>query len=224
MTPNIKYTIMSDLHLGSDVCQRDKIIEVLKSLKTETLILAGDIIDIDHLKRLSKKDWKILSLLRKMSKNTHIIYIRGNHDSNLAETISDLLGFEFCKNYDFMIGNKKFHVLHMDEFDTFISSFPWITEIATGIYYYIQLLSPKKQILARILKRKSKNFIKSCENTRKRAEKFALEMGYDKIIGGHCHQWYIDNDSRYINVGCFTEIECSYLEINNLENCVMKFI
>jgi len=215
---------MSDLHLGSEVCQRDKIIEVLKHLKAETLILAGDVIDIDHLKRLSKKDWKILSLLRKLSKTTHIIYIRGNHDSKIADIISDLLGFEFRKNYDFTIDGKKFHVLHGDEFDTFVANFPILTEIATGIYYFIQLLSPKKQVLARIIKRRSKNFIKSCENTKHRAEKYAETHEFHKIICGHVHQWYINNDSKYINTGCFTEVDCSYLEINNLGNCVMKFI
>jgi len=211
----LKCVILGDLHLGSGVCQHIKLISLLKTINTETLVLNGDVIDIDHLKRLSKKDWKILSLLRKLSKNTRIIYIRGNHDAKIAEIISELLGFEFKNNYDFICNDKKFHILHGDEFDSFITNFPIITELATGIYYYIQLLSPKKQELARVLKRRSKNFIKSCENTKKKAELYAKHNGYDFVICNHTHQEFISPDSKYINTGCFTEATCSYLEIED---------
>jgi len=219
----LKYVILSDLHLGSGVCQHIKLISLLKNINTETLVLNGDIIDIDHLKRLSKKDWKILSLLRKLSKNTHIVYIRGNHDSKIADIISDLLGFEFKNNYDFICNEKKFHILHGDEFDSFITNFPLITEIATGIYYYIQLLSPKKQELARVLKRRSKNFIKSCEMTKRKAEALAKEKGYDYIVAGHCHSAFFSPNSPYINSGCFTELDCSYIEISD-DNIRLKYI
>ena len=62
-----EYTITNDWHIGSEVCQREKIIYFLKGLQTKTLILNGDIIDINHTKRLKKKDWEILSMLRKIS-------------------------------------------------------------------------------------------------------------------------------------------------------------
>ena len=115
-----KYIITSDWHIGSKVCEYDKLIYFLKHITTDVLILNGDIIDIDHTKRLNKKDWEILSLLRKMSKNTKIIYIRGNHDSNVSKTLSDLLGFEHCESYELNIANKRVAVMHGDEFDFFI--------------------------------------------------------------------------------------------------------
>ena len=40
-----KITIISDLHLGSKASRRDDIIEFLDELKTDTLILNGDVID-----------------------------------------------------------------------------------------------------------------------------------------------------------------------------------
>jgi UDP-2,3-diacylglucosamine pyrophosphatase LpxH len=217
-----KYVITNDWHIGSEVCQRDKIIHFLKNLQTEVLILNGDIIDINHTKRLKKKDWEILSLLRKLSKNTRIIYIRGNHDHEVAELISELLGLEFKNEFDFVINGRKYHVTHGDFFDTFISNFPIITEIATGLYYWIQRISPKKQALARALKRQSKGFIKCCDKIKKHAEHYAEVNHYDYVICGHSHLSYFHTDSCYINTGCFTEVECSYLEID--ENGIPKLI
>jgi UDP-2,3-diacylglucosamine pyrophosphatase LpxH len=219
-----KYIILNDFHLGSEVCQRNKIIEVLKSIKTEVLILNGDLIDINHTKRLKKKDIEILSLLRKASKNTKVIYTLGNHDSEIAPTISDLLGFECLKHYDFELAGKLFHVTHGDYFDTFISKFWLLTEIATGLYYWIQRLDTKKQTISRSLKKNSKSFINCCNNMRKRAELFADIHSYDYVICGHSHQPFSDNNSKYINTGCFTESECSYLTISHDGKIELKFI
>lgn len=219
-----KYIITSDWHIGSDVCQRDKIIKMLKSINTENLILNGDIIDINHLKRLKKKDWEILSLLRKMSKHTHIVYIRGNHDPEISSIISDLLGFDFKKEYDIQVNGIKFHITHGDIFDYFITNMWLLTEIASGIYYYIQKFSSKKQALARALKKKSKGFVKCCDNLKKRAIDYAELKGYDYVIVGHTHQYHLSLPCKYVNDGCFTEIDCSYLEINNFGNMLLKFV
>ena len=210
-----KYVISNDWHIGSEVCQREKIIHLLKHIKTETLVLNGDIIDVEHTKRLKKKDWEILSLLRKLSKTVRIIYIRGNHDSKISEMICDLLGFEFHKEFDFELNGKKFHITHGDYFDFFISKYWLLTEIATGLYYWIQRFSTPKQVIARILKKRSKNFIKCVEKIKERASKFAIDEGYDYVVCGHTHHHYFKDGDKYINTGCFTEAECSYLTIKN---------
>ena len=219
-----KYVITSDWHIGSEVCQRDKIIKMLKSINTENLILNGGIIDIDHLKRLKKKDWEILSILRKLSKDVNIIYIRGNHDPKISETISDLLGFTFKNELDVEVNGIKFHITHGDVFDYFITNMWLLTEIATGVYYFIQRFSSKNQVLARSLKKKSKSFIKCCENLKERAVKFAIKHKYDYVIAGHTHQYFISYDCKYVNAGCFTEVDCSYIEINKLGGMLIKFI
>jgi hypothetical protein len=66
-----KYIITSDWHIGSDVCQRDKIIKMLKSINTEILILNGDIVDIDHVKRLKKKVDTLQALVEDRGKDKH---------------------------------------------------------------------------------------------------------------------------------------------------------
>jgi UDP-2,3-diacylglucosamine pyrophosphatase LpxH len=217
-------TIVSDWHIGSEVCQRDKIINFLKNLNTKMLILNGDIIDINHLKRLTKKDWKILGLLRKHSKHIEIIYIRGNHDPEISEVISELLGLSFKKEFDVTINEVKYHITHGDYFDSFISNFSLITEIATTIYYWIQRFDSKKQTFARSIKRSSKLFTKCCNDVMNKAEKYAISKNYDHIVCGHTHRSYYDINKRYINTGCFTEIECNYLEIDTFGIAHLKTI
>ena len=53
---NYKIVIMSDLHLGMKDCRPTKILEFLDSMKTDLLILNGDVIDFDAMRRGSK--WK----------------------------------------------------------------------------------------------------------------------------------------------------------------------
>ena len=55
-TTGYKAVIMSDLHLGMKDCKPSKILEFLDSMRTDILILNGDIIDFDALRRGSK--WK----------------------------------------------------------------------------------------------------------------------------------------------------------------------
>ena len=219
-----KYTILSDFHLGSEVCQRDKIINVLKNLNTENIILLGDIIDINHTKRLKKKDWEILSILRKLSKHTNIIYTAGNHDSDISPILCELLGFKFMKNLDINVNDKSFHLTHGDFFDIWISKFWLVTEIATSLYYWIQRFDTKRQLISRSLKKNSKSFIKCCENMKKRAERFADLHGYSYIICGHSHHHYFDKSSKYIDTGCFTEIECSYVVISKEGQIQLKIV
>ena len=220
----IKYTITNDWHIGSEVCQRDKILEMLRNLNTETLILNGDIVDIDHVKRLTKKDWKILGALRKLSKHTRIIYLPGNHDFSIYELISELLGLEHMKSFDFEQCGKRYHIVHGDIFDNFLTKHWLITEIASVLYYWVQRISTKAQLMARNIKRRSKNFIKCCSQLKNSAEEYAKHHDYDYIVCGHTHHAELLPGQRYINTGCFTEIEGSYLEIDEQGNHNMQFI
>ena len=99
---------MSDLHLGMKDSSPKKILDFLDGIHTDLLILNGDIIDIDAIKRGSKwknKHTKVLMKILDMSRKTEVIYIKGNHDSDLEE----LFGFELgnIKFVDEYIWNQK---------------------------------------------------------------------------------------------------------------------
>ena len=55
---------LSDIHLGSPICQADLTLKILEEEKYDTLIICGDLLDSYHIHRLCKKQWKILSTLR----------------------------------------------------------------------------------------------------------------------------------------------------------------
>ena len=84
--------IISDLHLGSDVCQAKSLNHFLDNLKnTNKLILNGDVFDSWDFRRLKSSHFKILSKIRHLSQSMEVIWIHGNHDGP-CEIVSHLLG------------------------------------------------------------------------------------------------------------------------------------
>ena len=69
---------MSDLHLGMKDCRPTKILEFLDSIKTDLLILNGDIIDFDAMRRGSKwknKHTKVVTKILNISRHIPVIYL-----------------------------------------------------------------------------------------------------------------------------------------------------
>jgi UDP-2,3-diacylglucosamine pyrophosphatase LpxH len=213
-----KFLILSDFHLGSKVTRHDMILKVLET-PAETIILNGDIIDIDGTHRLNKKDWKVLSVLRKLSKHSSIHYLAGNHCQNIGEVISELLGFEFHRQ-DYSIRSENLHIYmaHGDIWDTFIGDHPFLTNVAGAIYYYLQRLNPHNQKIPRWLKQRSKSWLGAANRVKHNAIKYAKNHGFDVIIAGHTHlaEEYLSEESGiyYYNLGCFTDYQCSYVVVN----------
>ena len=112
---------MSDLHLGMKDSSPKKILEFLDSIHTDLLILNGDIIDMDALKRGSKwknKHTKVIMKLLDMSRDTDIIYIRGNHDSDLEDVYGYKFGnIKFMDEYIYNHDDKKMLIFHGDKID-----------------------------------------------------------------------------------------------------------
>ena len=158
--------IISDIHLGSDVCQAKKLISFLTSIEngtnpTKSIILNGDLFDSWDFRKLKKSHWRVLSYIRRLSKNINIIWVAGNHDGP-AEVISHLLGVEFLEEYIFESGTKKILVLHGDQFDSVISNQPMLVYFADKVYKLIQKID-RSFYLAKLAKRSSKTFMRNAE-------------------------------------------------------------
>jgi UDP-2,3-diacylglucosamine pyrophosphatase LpxH len=211
--------IISDIHLGSDVCQSKKLYEFLclienNQIKTNELIINGDLFDSWDFRKLKGSHWKILSKLRSLSKSKHIIWINGNHDGP-AEIISHLLGVDFLEEYSFESGDKKIIVLHGDRFDNFISKYPLFTKLADKIYRLIQKLD-KSFYLAKLAKKSSKTFLRATEQVKNKAKIYAKKNNFNTIICGHTHVCTTClGEVDYFNSGCWTEGSCCYVAIKN---------
>jgi len=209
--------VISDIHLGSSVCEVKQLYAFLNSVACDTkkIIINGDFFDNLNFSRLKKSHWDVLSSLRRMSKDVDIIWIRGNHDGE-AEIISHLIGLDFKDEYSFFSGRKNILCLHGDKFDDFIFKYPKTTKVADFIYRTIQRFD--KKFLPRLIKHRSKMYLRCNENMILNSVRYAKQKGADIVCLGHTHHAVIDKKDKdvwYYNSGCWTEKQCSYLSIKD---------
>lgn len=208
--------IISDIHLGSHICQDEKLLKFLSDIerRTNKLIINGDLFDDWNFKNLNENHWRILKAIRKISNKITVIWISGNHDGP-AHVISNLIGVEFVEEYRMISFDKSILCLHGDIFDDFIEKHPFLTKIADRIYRIIQWLDPSFY-LPRLLKRSSKTFLRATEKIRDRAIVYAKKAKVDFICLGHTHLplTYEIDGIRYVNSGSWTGNECSYITID----------
>jgi UDP-2,3-diacylglucosamine pyrophosphatase LpxH len=213
--------IISDIHLGSDVCQAKLLVDFLDRIKhceTETreLILNGDVFDSWDFRRLKKQHWKVLSHLRKLSDHLPITWINGNHDGP-AEIVSHLLGINVAEEHIFNSGGKRVLALHGHQFDRFIDDHPILTRLADWSYQVIQMMD-RSFYWARLAKRNSKAFLRCSELIEKRAVEHARKLGCDIVCCGHTHLEIARPGAiGYFNSGCWTELPCSFLTVRDGE-------
>ncbi|QDV33676.1 UDP-2,3-diacylglucosamine diphosphatase [Tautonia plasticadhaerens] len=200
--------VISDLHLGSDVCQAKLIEEFLEWAvrHTRELVINGDIFDDLNFKRLSKRHFACLKSIRRHSDrdDLRLTWIRGNHDG-AADVISHIVGVEFLDEYTFDNGQIRLLILHGDQFDHFITRYKWMTSIACGLFYYIQKWMPHSA--ARWIRRISKRFQRNSQVVRDGAVEYAQASGCDHVTCGHTHapfEAFVDG-IRYLNSGTWTE-------------------
>jgi len=209
--------LISDIHLGSDVCQASELCHLLKSIDTTTkrLIVVGDIFDSIDLRRLKKHHWKVLSHIRKMADKVEVIWLAGNHDGP-AEIVSHFLGVEVREDYILESGDKRFLILHGHKYDKFIQERPIITAIADFCYYWLQKLD-KSHYFARMAKHNSKQYLRCSEMIKERACDDAVSQGCHGVVCGHTHNAEIKEVKgvTYCNTGCWTEKPSTYLTITD---------
>jgi UDP-2,3-diacylglucosamine pyrophosphatase LpxH len=211
--------IISDIHLGSDVCQVDRLYKFLDKIQTQILIINGDLFDSWDFRRLRKDHWKILKKLRQLSDKIKVVWISGNHDGP-AEMVSHLIGVDFVNEYLVESGHKKMLVLHGDIFDNFISKYPMFTKFADKIYRLIQRYDRfhnNQYYYSNLAKRNSKTFLRCSEQIADRALQYCKDKNCDFVICGHTHAVLTKASDmvEYYNCGCWTESVCSFITINS---------
>ncbi len=201
---------ISDLHLGAANSQTKKIEKVLKEAEGfDELVINGDLID-SNLKRLKKREWKILESITRLSRNIKVTICRGNHDLKSQDTLSNMLGIPFVDYYVTTNRGIRLYFEHGDQVDKFINENPGLSALADLVYNTLQSVDSTHTI-AKLVKHCSKEFIKC----REVVKKGVLEKGASFLagwaIGSHVHVAEIDHAVGYINTGCFTEKPCTYL-------------
>jgi hypothetical protein len=232
-----KIIIVSDLHLGTKDSKSKEFIEFLDNHPTELLILNGDIVDGWALSRGSKwkkNHTKVISKILKISKNTKVVWVRGNHDEFLNDFIGSKFGnIEIVEDYKIELFSNtggdnwqktSYLVFHGDIIDIFITKYKWLSKIGSIGYdlalwlnrlynKYRKFVGLDYQSISKKIKSSIKvatNYINDFETC---AIRTAKSKGCDGAICGHIHQPanYKTSDGHYLNSGDWVENKTALL-------------
>ena len=209
--------VISDLHLGSEMCQAKLLEEFLiwAAARTRVLVINGDVFDDLNFKRLTKRHFACLKVIRRNSDRDdfRLIWIRGNHDGP-ADIISHIVGVEILDEYVYDNGEVRLLILHGDQFDTFITKYKLLTDLACGIFYWIVKWAPHET--ARWVRRITKKWQRNSELVQHRAIEYARGKGYRLVTCGHTHLPLAAEEDgvRYFNTGTWIEHPpCPFLAV-----------
>jgi UDP-2,3-diacylglucosamine pyrophosphatase LpxH len=216
---------ISDLHLGSTQCQADVLLDFLKHNESEKLYLVGDIIDFWSLSK--KMYWPrdhntvIQKLLRKARHGAQVIYIPGNHDENVRDYDNHVFGDIVVKNSDIhtTADDRKFLVVHGDEYDTIAQCYKWLAKIGSDGYDFLIWVNRFLRIirrwfglqsnfsLAAYVKFKVKNVVQFISDYEESIVSTLKDRDLDGVICGHIHHAEMKkiDGFLYINTGDFVE-------------------
>jgi UDP-2,3-diacylglucosamine pyrophosphatase LpxH len=213
--------IISDLHLGSGVCQAALLEEFLEWAveNTRELVINGDIFDDLNFTRLSKRHFACLKVIRRNSdrEDLRIIWVRGNHDGP-AEVVGHIVGVAVLDEYEFRNDQIRLLILHGDQFDRFVNNYGCLTELACGLFYCIQKWAPHQT--ARFIRRVSKRWQRSSEAIHEGAVRYARSRSCRYITCGHTHLPGLEASQGvvYVNSGTWTEHPpCPFITIKGSE-------
>lgn len=228
--------VISDVHLGTEYSKTRQLTDFLKTVNCNTLIMNGDIIDGWNLQKNGKGKWKkehtdFFKVIMKMMENhnTHIVYVRGNHD----DFIDYLAPFSFAnisivKDYIYENKDKRYYVTHGDIFDSITSNMVWLAKLGDIGYSLLLWINrrynsyrTKKGLPYYSFSQKIKQKVKSAVSYVSSYENELIELAkarrVDGIICGHIHQpanKLIDG-IHYLNSGDWVETMSALLEQEN---------
>jgi UDP-2,3-diacylglucosamine pyrophosphatase LpxH len=200
----VDVVVMSDLHLGTYGCRAKEIVNYLKSIAPQILILNGDIIDgWQFSKRYfpSAHLTVIKEIMNMLAIGTRVIYITGNHDEMLRRYSDIQLGnFQLTDKLVIEINNKMTWIFHGDVFDnTTKGSAKTLAKLGSTGYAlliaankmvnsFLKLFGKERLSFSKaIMKGVNKAIVKMHEFEQTAAE-LAIEKKYDYVICGHIHQ------------------------------------
>jgi UDP-2,3-diacylglucosamine pyrophosphatase LpxH len=200
----VDVVVLSDVHLGSYGCRAKELVNYLKSVTPNILILNGDIIDgwqftkryfpVAHI-------MVIKEIIQFITNGTRVFYITGNHDEMMRRYTDLQMGnFTLTDKLVLEIDNKMTWIFHGDVFDnTTKGGAKVLAKLGSSGYNLLirfnrfvnfilkafgqERVSISKRVMAGVNKAVSK--INDFELI---AAELAIEKKYDYVICGHIHQ------------------------------------
>lgn len=239
----LELLVLSDLHLGTYGCHAKELMQYLKSINPETIILNGDIIDIWQ---FSKRYWpkshmKVLKhIIGWISKGKKVYYITGNHDEMLRKFVPFQLGtFQLENKIVLQLDGKKAWFFHGDVFDVTMKHSKWLAKLGAVGYDTLILINRFVNFVSKTLGQGNISLSKKIKDSVKSAVKFiddfeetaaniAIDNEFDYVVCGHIHQPSIrkvissKGNIIYLNSGDWIE-NLTSLEYCNKEWSIYKY-
>ena len=217
---------LSDIHLGFKRARARELATFLRSVDAETIILAGDI--VDHLNLSQRIFWNdehtqvVRALLAKRRAGARLIYIPGNHDSDLS-LVAELLNGQVEVHREWVhrtARGERMLVVHGDQFDDQMEhACPrWKAWLGNALYDFTVMANDRLNDVGRVmglpywpvaekLKLSIAGSLSYIERYEQIAAAYAAENGFDGILCGHIHRANLRHfgSTLYCNTGDWVE-------------------
>jgi len=217
--------VLSDLHLGTKDAQARELLDVLRGIRCDKLILNGDIIDLWSLQR--KNHWSpahtaVIRRIMKMAEKdgTKVVYLRGNHDDFIRRLIPLVLDrIELAEEHVHVAQDgRKYLCIHGDAFDTVTVKMRWLAVIGDISYQILLDLNrfynrwrawrgKEYFSLSQAIKAKVKSAVSFISSFEEHLQTLAARRGCEGVMCGHIHKAEdrMIGNVRYINSGDWVE-------------------
>jgi len=223
---------LSDIHLGTPDSKATEVVDFLKHIRCEKLVLNGDIIDGWALRRGGRWSGRHSRVIRKILKmmerdHTEVIYLRGNHDDILERFLPLAFGrMKFTKEHIHLsAAGVRYLVVHGDGFDSVSTNHRWLALLgAMGydfllnvnrIYNRYRAMRGKEYFsLSKKVKAKVKSAVSFVDRYEELLQNLARHRHCDGIICGHIHtpEDKQVGDVHYLNSGDWVESLTAIIE------------
>lgn len=216
--------LISDIHLGNKMSLVGLLRHVLKTWQFNRLIILGDLLCDTNLKRLSKDEWKFLGYLRKLSEQgISVIWVEGNHDIGISDSISHVLGIEVVQKFEWEWNNNICVAIHGHQFDKLIGG--WFSDLVSWTYLKILEIGWAKKYFGIKISEWSREWQRITPIVTQRAFEFAEKLSAQYVFCGHTHE-YIEatqKNIKYYNTGCWVEREGTLIVLSDNEISVYHY-
>jgi UDP-2,3-diacylglucosamine pyrophosphatase LpxH len=211
--------ILSDLHLGSEVCRARAALEMLKATSFRRLILLGDMFCDLNFRRLKKEHWQFLSYIRKLSnpkRGVEVVWVEGNHDCGLAEVMSHLVGVPVYQEYVWEYAGLRHLAVHGHQFDGFLMGNRLLGNVFTAIHERLQKMSFGQHRIVGFLERFDTVWLRLSDKVAMHALQYAKSRDAQRVFCGHTHEAIHASEDGidYFNTGSWTQRNATYVAID----------
>lgn len=217
---HVRSIFLSDIHLGTRVCQAERLLDFLGEHSCDNLFLVGDIIDFWAMGRsvywTAAQNTVIQKILKRARHGVNVVFVPGNHDEIAREHVGISIGdIRVVREHVHTAADgKRYLLVHGDEFDQITRYHRWIAVLGDRAYHSLvhlnRLLSKLRRAvgisghwsLSGYVKGRVKRAVNFIFDYEQAVMYHARTRCVDGVICGHIHAAVIREVERLVYINC----------------------